>query len=204
MKIRALLTTLAIVAASIVAAPANAAATNIGIAYDIGGRGDRSYNDAAAVGIEKAQKQFTFTVEPVVTDGTSADRDRRVRSLIAKNCNPIIAVGAGYAATIQGLAVEFPEIHFAILNDASIDALNVTSLIFADTHDRVRPDQFFLFTIDILQPIYIHHGNPILYIMFTMCRDLNDLANVFHANYQFLSRIRIHVLKSIKNALGNF
>jgi len=79
---------------------------------------------------------------------------------------------------------------------------NRMELIFADTHDRVRPDQFFLFTIDILQPIYIHHGNPILYIMLTTCRDLNDLADVFHANYQFLSRIRIHVLKSIKNALG--
>lgn len=79
---------------------------------------------------------------------------------------------------------------------------NRIELIFADTHDRVRPDQFFLFTIDLLQPIYIHHGNPILYMMLTMCRDLNDLSNVFHANYQFLSRIRIHVLKSIKNALG--
>ena len=133
MKIRALLATLAIFVASLLAAPALAAPTTIGIAYDIGGRGDRSFNDAAAVGLEKAQKQFAFSVEPVVTDGTSADRDRRVRSLIAKKCNPIIVVGSGYAATIQGLAVEFPDTQFAILNDATIDALNVTSLIFADT-----------------------------------------------------------------------
>ena len=133
MKIRALLGALAIFATSLVTAPAHAATPSIGIAYDIGGRGDRSFNDAAAVGLEKAQKQFTFTVEPVVTDGTSADRDRRVRSLIAKKCNPIIVVGSGYSATIQGLAVEFPDTQFAILNDASIDALNVTSLIFADT-----------------------------------------------------------------------
>ena len=133
MKIRALLGALAISAASLVVAPAEAATTSIGIAYDIGGRGDRSFNDAAAVGLEKAQKQFAFSVEPVVTDGTSADRDRRVRSLIAKKCNPIIVVGSGYAPVLQGLAVEFPDIQFAILNDASIDALNVTSLIFADT-----------------------------------------------------------------------
>jgi basic membrane protein A len=133
MKIRALVISIALVAISLVGAPAQAANLTIGIAYDIGGRGDRSFNDAAAIGLDKAQKQFTFAVEQVVTDGSSADRARRVRSLIAKNCNPVIVVGSGYAATIQGLAVEFPNTQFAILNDASIDALNVTSLIFADT-----------------------------------------------------------------------
>jgi basic membrane protein A len=132
MKIRAALIGFAVFLASLIAAPVHAATLTIGIAYDIGGRGDRSFNDAAAVGLEKAQKEFAFSVEPVVTDGTSVDRDRRVRSLIAKNCNPIIVVGGGYAPLIQALAVEFPSTQFAILNDASIDALNVTSLIFAD------------------------------------------------------------------------
>ena len=132
MKIRALLIAASLAVTTLVAAPATAANLTIGIAYDIGGRGDRSFNDAAALGLEKAQKEFTFTVEPVITDGTSAERDRRVRALIAKNCNPIIVVGSGYAPTIQALAVEFPNTQFAILNDASIDALNVTSLIFAD------------------------------------------------------------------------
>lgn len=131
MKIRALFASIAVISA-IFAAPAHATNLTIGIAYDIGGRGDRSFNDAAALGLEKAQKQFSFTVEPVVTDGSTADRDRRVRALISKNCNPVIVVGAGYAPTIQALAVEFPNTQFAILNDASIDALNVTSLIFAD------------------------------------------------------------------------
>lgn len=133
MKLRAVIAGFAIAVASLIAAPAHASTLTIGIAYDIGGRGDRSFNDAAAVGLEKAQKKFAFSVEPVVTDGTTADRDRRVRSLIAKNCNPIIVVGGGYAPVIQVLAVEFPNTQFAILNDASIDALNVTSLIFADT-----------------------------------------------------------------------
>ena len=132
MKVRALLAAVAVVTLSFTA-PAHSAGLSIGIAYDIGGRGDRSFNDAAAVGLEKAQKQFQFSVEPVVTDGSSADRERRIRSLITKNCNPIIAVGAGYASTLQTLAVEFPNTQFAILNDGSISALNVTSLVFADT-----------------------------------------------------------------------
>ena len=133
MKIRAAIIAALLSITSLLAAPASAASLTIGIAYDIGGRGDRSFNDAAAVGLEKAKKNFTFSVDPVITDGTSADRERRVRGLIAKNCNPIIVVGAGYAPTIQALAVEFPNTQFAILNDATIDALNVTSLIFADT-----------------------------------------------------------------------
>ena len=128
---------LAVVAALIFAVltptSSSAAALTIGLAYDIGGRGDRSFNDAAAAGLEKAQKQFDFALDAVVTDGTSADREMRIRSLIAKNCNPIIAIGRGYAPTLQALAVEFPGTQFAIINDASVAALNVTSIVFADT-----------------------------------------------------------------------
>jgi basic membrane protein A len=107
-------------------------ALTVGVAYDIGGRGDRSFNDASYLGLEKAQKQFDFELVPVVTDGSSADREKRIRSLIAKNCDPIIAIGSGYAPTLQALAVEYPSTHFAIINDASVAALNVTSVIFAD------------------------------------------------------------------------
>ena len=125
---------ISLIVAVLAPAPAHAASTlTVGVAYDIGGRGDKSFNDAAAAGLEKAQKQFNFTLEAVVTDGTTSDREKRIRSLITKNCNPIIAIGAGYAPTLQALSVEFPDTHFAIINDASVAALNVTSLIFADT-----------------------------------------------------------------------
>jgi basic membrane protein A len=133
MKIRALLLAL-VLGTSLMAAPADAAGQlNVGVAFDIGGRGDKSFNDAAAAGLEKAQKQFDFNLEAVVTDGTSSDREKRIRSLLTKNCNPIIAIGSGYAPTLQALAVEFPSTQFAIINDASVAALNVTSLVFADT-----------------------------------------------------------------------
>jgi basic membrane protein A len=133
MKFRALVLIVA-VATSIVSAPAFAATQlTVGVAYDIGGRGDRSFNDASAAGLDKAQKNFDFNLEAVVTDGTSADRERRIRSLINKNCNPIIAIGAGYAPTLQALAIEFPNTQFAIINDASVTALNVTSVVFANT-----------------------------------------------------------------------
>jgi basic membrane protein A len=132
MKTR-LLVVIAILATSLLPISASAEpALTVGVAYDIGGRGDRSFNDASYLGLEKAQKQFDFELVPVVTDGSSADREKRIRSLIAKNCDPIIAIGSGYAPTLQALAVEYPSTHFAIINDASVAALNVTSVIFAD------------------------------------------------------------------------
>lgn len=133
MKSRLLLVA-AILATALMPVSASATPTlTVGVAYDIGGRGDRSFNDASHAGLEKAQKQFDFDLVPVVTDGSSADREKRIRSLIAKNCDPIIAIGSGYAPTLQALAVEYPSTHFAIINDASVAALNVTSVIFANT-----------------------------------------------------------------------
>ena len=133
MKIRALLLA-AVLGSALVSAPAVAAnQLSVGVAYDIGGRGDKSFNDASAAGLDKARKQIDFKLDAVVTDGTSADREKRIRSLITKGCNPIIAIGSGYAATLQALAIEFPNTQFAIINDASVTALNVTSVVFADT-----------------------------------------------------------------------
>lgn len=133
MKIRTSFSIAILIIASAIATSApTSAATNICIAYDTGGLGDRSFNDATLAGVKKAQNQFTFTIEGVVTDGTTADRTKRLRALTAKNCATIIAVGAEYAKAVAPLAVEFPNTQFAIIGDASIAALNVTSITFAE------------------------------------------------------------------------
>ena len=131
MKLRVALAVSAI-ALSVIAAPQAGAATNICIAYDTGGPGDRSYNDATLAGIKKAQSQYTFTYESVVTDGTNADRSKRLRTLTSKGCATIIAVGGQYAKVIEPLTLEFPNTQFAIIGDASIAALNVTSIVFSE------------------------------------------------------------------------
>ena len=131
MKFRAGITA-SLVAISILISPSASAATNICIAYDTGGLGDHSYNDATLAGVKRAQTQYTFTFEGVVTDGSAADREKRLRSLTSKSCATIIAVGGDYAKTVAPLAVEFPNIQFAIIDDFSIAALNVTSVTFAE------------------------------------------------------------------------
>lgn len=109
-----------------------APAVNLCVAYDLGGPGDRSYNDAVLAGLTKAKKTHSFNYEGFITDGTAQDREKRIRAMIAKGCSPILAIGSSYAKLLKNLAMEFPNQQFSILNDASIASLNVTSLIFAD------------------------------------------------------------------------
>ena len=133
MKFRSSISVLALVLAAAISNPTPAsAATKICIAYDTGGLGDRSYNDATLAGVKKAQAQFTFTVDAVVTDGTAADRSKRLRTLAVKNCAVVIAIGSEYKKIVEQLSDEFPSNNFAIIGDASITSLNVTSIVFAD------------------------------------------------------------------------
>jgi len=131
---KALLLSVALLASVIAPVTSNAAtAVNVCVAYDLGGPGDRSYNDAVLAGLTKAKKTLNFTFEGFITDGSAADREKRLRAMIAKGCSPILAIGSGYAKLLTKLAAEFPSQQFSILNDASIASLNVTSLIFNDT-----------------------------------------------------------------------
>jgi len=130
---KSLLLSVAIIASVIAPVTSNAAtAVNVCVAYDLGGPGDRSYNDAVLAGLTKAKKTLNFTFEGFITDGSAADREKRLRAMIAKGCSPILAIGSGYAKLLTNLAAEFPTQQFSILNDASIASLNVTSLIFYD------------------------------------------------------------------------
>jgi basic membrane protein A len=130
---KALLLSVAITASAIVPVATNAApAVNVCVAYDLGGPGDRSFNDAVLAGLVKAKKSLNFTYEGFITDGSAADREKRLRAMIAKGCSPILAIGSSYAKLLTNLSFEFPTKQFSILNDASIASLNITSLIFND------------------------------------------------------------------------
>ena len=129
----------AAIAASVLVPITSSAATTVNpvnfcVAYDLGGPGDRSYNDAVLAGLTKAKKTFNFNFEGFITDGSAVDREKRLRAMIAKGCSPILAVGSGYSNLLKNLALEFPNQQFSILNDASITSLNITSLIFNLTH----------------------------------------------------------------------
>ena len=116
-------------------APASAAKTvKVGLAFDIGGRGDKSFNDSAYAGLAKAQKVLKVTAKTVsaTAGGAASEREDKLRLLAQAGYNPIIAVGFLYATSVAKVAAEFPKTQFAIIDDSSIAAKNVSSLVFAE------------------------------------------------------------------------
>jgi basic membrane protein A len=105
----------------------------VGLAYDIGGRGDKSFNDSAAEGLDRAIAEFGLEAKEVtVTTGSESEREDKLRLLAKSGYNPIIAVGFLYAGPIKTVATDYPNISFAIIDDASVQMPNVSSLIFAE------------------------------------------------------------------------
>ncbi|MFI8948896.1 BMP family protein [Streptomyces sp. NPDC053750] len=105
----------------------------LAIAYDIGGKGDQSFNDAAYAGLERAKKEFgyeTADIEP--TDGeTDADKEQRLTSLAKQGYNPVIGVGYAYGTAMKAVAEKYPDTTFGIV-DSVVEGKNVASLVFAE------------------------------------------------------------------------
>jgi basic membrane protein A len=107
----------------------------VGMAYDIGGRGDQSFNDAAAAGLDRSKSELgiTDTKELEASPGeTDAQKEERLRSLAEAGFNPIVAVGFAYSAALAKVAPDFPDIKFAIVDDANAKGANIANLTFAE------------------------------------------------------------------------
>ncbi|GCB46492.1 BMP family protein [Streptomyces sp. NL15-2K] len=106
----------------------------LAIAYDVGGKGDQSFNDAAYAGLEQAKKEFgydTADIEP--TEGeTDADKTQRLVSLAKQGHNPVIGVGYAYAPAVKEAAAKYPDTTFGIVDDSTISAKNVADLVFSE------------------------------------------------------------------------
>ncbi|MDQ0583065.1 BMP family lipoprotein [Streptomyces rishiriensis] len=104
----------------------------LALAYDVGGKGDQSFNDAATAGLDKADKEFGYkstAVEP--QDGESdADKVQRLESLAKQGYNPVIGVGFAYAPAVKEVAAKYPKTTFGIVDDEQIKADNVADLVF--------------------------------------------------------------------------
>ncbi|MFD5334857.1 BMP family lipoprotein [Streptomyces hawaiiensis] len=105
----------------------------VAIAYDVGGKGDQSFNDAAYAGLTKAKDEFGYTtadIEP--TEGeTNADKEQRLASLAKQGYNPVIGVGFAYGPAMKAVAAKYPDTTFGIV-DSEVEGKNVASLVFAE------------------------------------------------------------------------
>ncbi len=87
-------------------------AVTVGIVFDMGGRGDKSFNDGAYLGAERAMKEFGARVR-FVEPGEGPDREAGLRLLAAEGMDLVIGVGFIFTDDLTGLAAEYPNVSFA-------------------------------------------------------------------------------------------
>ena len=94
---------------------ATSTAFPVGLVYDIGGRGDKSFNDAAYAGLDSAQKQLGITFSTLETNEGS-DREAQLRQLAAGDNKLVFGIGFLFSDDIKNLAKEFPNQRFACID----------------------------------------------------------------------------------------
>ena len=112
------------------AAEEPAEAASVGLLFDVTGRGDKSFNDAAAAGLDQAVAEFGISASESTPTG-DGDRAERLNLLVDDGNELVIGVGFLWGDAITAGAAENAETSFAII-DSVIDAPNVASLIFAE------------------------------------------------------------------------
>ena len=84
----------------------------IGLVLDVGGLGDKSFNDGAYAGLKRAESELdieTRFIEP----GDGSDRESALRQLAASGMDLVIGVGFIFTDDIRAAARSFPGVHFA-------------------------------------------------------------------------------------------
>jgi basic membrane protein A and related proteins len=150
LKVVALLAVVALVASACggkkeVSGGGGGTAKKVGLVYDIGGRGDKSFNDAAARGLDKAKTDFKIQVKELEPSSGGENREELLRLLAQQGYGLNIGVGFLFATSICKAGLAFPNIKFADVDgfidhttqgcdgaqDLS-DSSNVASLLFAE------------------------------------------------------------------------
>ncbi len=107
-------------------------AGKIAIVYDVGGRGDLSFNDMAYLGASKAAKDFNLELKEVQSKQES-DYLPNLRTLAQSGeYKLIIAVGFMMTDAVKQVADEFPNQKFAIVDGFIPDKPNVMSILFKE------------------------------------------------------------------------
>ncbi len=105
----------------------------VGLVYDVGGRGDMSFNDMAYAGLEQASKEFDIAITDVEPTGGGEDREEQLRLLAEQGYDLIFGVGFMFAEPLGRVAANFPEIKFGLIDGFIGDLTeesNVVCLLF--------------------------------------------------------------------------
>ena len=108
---------------------------HIGLVFDVGGRGDKSFNDAAYEGISRAARELGVTTEVLEPSGAE-DREAAMRLFAARGFDLVIGVGFIFTSDINRVAAAFPQTSFACIDYSpgpdGVTPPNVAGLIFRE------------------------------------------------------------------------
>jgi basic membrane protein A len=94
------------------AEPPSGEAVDVGIVFDVGGRGDKSFNDGAYMGADRAMKELGARIR-FIEPGEGSDREAGLRLLAAEGMDLVIGVGFIFTDDLTQLAREYPNVAFA-------------------------------------------------------------------------------------------
>lgn len=107
----------------------------VGMIYDIGGRGDLSFNDSAAAGLDQAKEEFGVETRDLEPDEGGENREELLRLLSDEQYDLVFGVGFLFADAIKAVSADFPEVNYGLI-DGTFEGLkdggNVASLTFAE------------------------------------------------------------------------
>jgi len=100
------------------------------VIFDMGGKFDKSFNQAGYQGAEQWKKESGKAyLEFEISNDTQ--RVQAIRRMAERGANPIISIGFAQASALQQVAKDFPKTQFAII-DAKVDMPNVQSVLFKE------------------------------------------------------------------------
>jgi basic membrane protein A len=103
--------------AEVAASSRGPARGRVGLVFDVGGRGDKSFNDAAYTGLVRAEKELGVEgayLEPV----GSEDREAAMRLFAARGLDLVIGVGFIFSSDVDRVARDYPNVRFACIDYA--------------------------------------------------------------------------------------
>jgi len=106
----------------------------VGMAYDVGGRGDQSFNDAAAAGLDKAKAELNADTKEATAVNAEPEsaREERLQQLIDAGYVNIVAVGFAYAPSVKKVAAANPDAKIALIDSTDAAGPNIENLTFAE------------------------------------------------------------------------
>jgi basic membrane protein A len=93
-------------------APQAGEGLDVGVVFDVGGRGDKSFNDGAYIGAERAIRDLGARVR-FIEPGEGTDREAGLRLLAAEGMDLVIGVGFIFSDDLTQLSAEYPNVLFA-------------------------------------------------------------------------------------------